>query len=390
MNQGQYVFSQLMSLIDFNQFNKCVLRYKGDFRARTFTCWHQFLCMSFGQLAKKNSLRDTVLCLESHHHKLYHLGISNGVSRSTLSEVNEKRNFLIYADFAQVLISQARILYNDTDFTTLGLDNKLYAIDATTIDLCLSTFGWAPFRTTKAAIKLHTQLDIKCSIPTFIYISDGKYHEVNSLDLIEIEIDAIYIVDKGYTSFSKFYRIHLKKAFFIIRAKDNLNYERVYSRPVDKTTGVRFDQTIKLMTHKSKKEYPEKLRMVKYYDKDLNKTFHFLTNNFEIKSDVVAKLYKNRWSIELFFKWIKQHLQVQTFWGQTKNAVYTQIWIAICTYVLVAILRKKLNSLHNMYEILQILSVSLFDKTPVNQLLSKSTLQKTQNTTSNQLNMWEL
>ena len=390
MNKGQYVFSQLMSLVDANEFNRHVERYKGNYRVRNFSCWHQFLCMSFGQLAKKDSLRDTVLCLESHEHKLYHLGITHGVSRSTLAEANEKRDYRIYEDFAQHLISVARQLYVKTDDTGLGLENSIYAIDASTIDLCLSVFWWAPFRKTKAAIKLHTQIDIKCAIPTFIHISDGKYHEINSLDIIEIEINAFYVMDKGYLDFGRLYRFHQKGAFFVIRAKSNTSYYRLYSNQTDKTTGVKFDQTIKFKTPKSSKEYPEKLRLVKYHDKELKKTFLFLTNNFEVEAHIIAALYKNRWKVELFFKWIKQHLQVLTFWGQSKNAVYAQIWIAVCTYLLIAIWRKKIETLHSMYEILQILSVSLFDKTPVNQLLMKSQLQKNETSISNQLILWEL
>ena len=390
MNKGQYVFSQLMNILDSNEFNRCVERYKGNYRVRSFSCWHQFLSMSFGQLAQKQSLRDTVLCLNSHENKLYHLGISHGVSRSTLSEANENRDYRIYQDFAQYLIGVARDLYSTTDDTNLGLSNNIYAVDASTIDLCLSVFWWTPFRKTKAAIKLHTQVDIKCAIPTFIHISDGKMHEVNSLEIIDFEINSFYIFDKGYTDFDRLFQLHQKGAFFVIRAKENLNYRRVYSRKVDKSLGLKFDQTIVLVTPKTSKCYPEKLRLVKYYDEDMKKTFLFLTNNFEIDAMTVALLYKNRWKIELFFKWIKQHLKVLTFWGQNKNAVYTQIWIAICNYVLIAIWRKRINSLHSMYEILQILSVSLFDKTPVNQLLMKSDLQKSEHEFSNQLKMWEL
>ena len=390
MNKGQYVFSQLMSLVDPNEFNRHVERYQGNYRVRTFSCWHQFLCMSFGQLGKKDSLRDTVLCLESHENKLYHLGITHGVSRSTLSDANETRDYRIYSDFAQHLISVARQVYARSDDTELGLENNIYAIDASTIDLCLSVFWWAPFRKTKAAIKLHTQVDIKCAIPTFIHISDGKYHEVNSLDIIKFEQDAFYVMDKGYLDFGRLYGLHQKGAFFVIRAKSNTSYYRIYSHPTDKTRGVKFDQSIKFKTPKSSKEYPEKLRLVKYRDKELKKTFLFLTNNFEVEANVIAALYKNRWKVELFFKWIKQHLQILTFWGESKNAVYTQIWIAVCNYLLIAILRKKLQTPHSMYEILQILSVSLFDKTPVNQLLMKNQLQKPETITSKQLTMWEL
>ena len=390
MNKGQYVFSQLMSLVDSNEFNRHVNRYKGNHRVHSFTCWHQFLCMSFGQLAKKDSLRDTVLCLESHESKLYHLGITRGVSRSTLAEANENRDYRIYEAFAQHLILEARHLYKQSDDTELGLSNNVYAIDASTIDLCLSVFWWAPFRKTKAAVKLHTQIDLKCAIPTFIHISDGKYHEVNSLDIIKFEQDAFYIMDKGYLDFGRLSQINQKSAYFVIRAKSNTSYYRVYSHQTDKTTGVKFDQTIKLKTPKSRKEYTENIRLVKYYDKELDKTFFFLTNNFEVEASTVAALYKNRWKVELFFKWIKQHLQVLSFWGHSKNAVYSQIWIAVCNYLLIAILRKKLETLHSMYEILQILSVSLLDKTPVNQLLMKTQLQKNETDASNQLIMWEL
>ena len=390
MNNGQYVFSQLMSIIDANEFNRNVKRYNGNFRVKSFSCWHQFLCMSFGQLAKRESLRDTVLCLQSHENKLYHLGITHGVSKSTLSEANEKRDYRIYSDFAQHLISVAREMNILTDDTELGLANNIYAIDATTIDLCLSVFWWAPFRKKKAAIKLHTQIDIKCAMPTFIHISDGKYHEVNSLDIIEIESDAFYVMDKGYIDFGRLHQIHEKGGFFVTRSKSNMSYRRLYSSPKNKETGVLFDQIIKLKTAQSLKDYPDKIRLVKYYDKEQKKEYYFMTNNFEVPAETVAAIYKNRWKIELFFKWIKQHLQVQTFWGQSKNAVYSQIWIAICTYVLIAIWRKKLESPHSMYEILQILSVSLFDKTAVNQLLRKNELQNTSNNTHNQLILWEL
>ncbi|MCU0354670.1 MAG: IS4 family transposase, partial [Cytophagales bacterium] len=370
MNKGRYVFSQLMDMVDANEFNRHVQAYQGNHRVRTFSCWHQFLCMSFGQLAKKESLRDTVLCLQSHAGKLHRLGISQGVSRSNLAEANEKRDCRIYRDLALHLIAKGRAVYKETDATELNLKNNIYAVDATTIDLCLSLFRWAPFRQNKAAVRLHTQIDLKCSIPTFVHISDGKEHEVNALDLSPVEAHAFYIFDKGYLDFSRLYNLHRKGAFFVIRAKSNTRFYRLYSHP--KTEGIKFDQTIRFSNRKSSQQYPDKLRLVKYHDRQVGKTFLFLTNNFEVEARTVAALYKNRWKIELFFKWIKQHLQILAFWGQSENAVCTQVWIAVCNYMLVAILKKQLGTLHSMYEILQILSVSLFDKTPLNQLLMKS------------------
>ena len=390
MNKGKYVFAQIMSLIDRNDFNRIVKKYKGDFRVRSFSCWHQFLCLSFGQLSQRESLRDTVICLQSHQSKNYHLGITNGVKRSTFAEANENRDYRIYKEFAELLIVQARNLYQDINDTELDISNPIYAIDATTIDLCLSVFWWAPFRKTKAAIKLNTQMDLKCGIPTFIHITDGKTHEVSSLDLIEIEAGAFYVMDKGYLDYKRLYHINQQQAFFITRAKSNAAFKRIYSAQTDKTKGIKCDQTVKFLYHQTYKKYPAKIRRVKYYDKELDKTFVFITNNFEIKATEVAALYKNRWQIELFFKWIKQHLKIQTFWGQSKNAVYTQIWVAISNYVLIAILKHQLKSLHSMYEILQIISVSLLDKTPVNQLLTKSDLQNLNKSGGNQLNFFDL
>lgn len=388
MNTGKYIFAQIMSLIDRNEFNRFVNKYKGNYRVKTFSCWHQYLCLSFGQLSQRESLRDTVLCLQSHQSKNYHLGITNGVKRSTFAEANEKRNYRIYKEFAESLIAEARDLYQDRDDTLLGISSPVYAIDATTIDLCLSVFWWAPFRKTKAAIKLNTQMDLKCNIPTFIHITDGKTHEVNSLDLIEIEPTAFYVMDKGYLDYKRLYDIDQQHAFFITRAKSNAAFKRIYSAKPDKNYGIKCDQTVRFKYQQTCKKYPAKIRRIKYYDKELDKTFVFITNNFEIEATTVAALYKNRWQIELFFKWIKQHLQVQTFWGQSKNAVYTQIWVAISNYVLIAILKHKLNSLHSMYEILQILSVSLLDKTNVSQLLTKHNVQKLNASGGNQLNIF--
>jgi len=388
MNKGKYVFAQLMSLLDFNEFILCVNKYDGNYRVKTFTCWHQFLCLSFGQLSQRESLRDTIVCLNSHSRKLYHMGISKGVKRSTFAEANEKRNYRIYQDFAQILIQQALVLYKDTDATGLKIDAPIYAIDATVIDLCVSIFWWAPFRKTKAAIKLNTQLDLKCGIPTFINITDGKEHDVNSLDCIPFEQGAFYVMDKGYIDYKRLYAIHNVLAFYVTRAKKNFSFRRIYSAKVDKTSGIKCDQTIKLTGYYAAKNYPDKIRRIKYYDKELKRTFVFITNNFKIKALSVAALYKNRWKIELFFKWIKQHLKVKTFWGQSKNAVYTQIWVAISNYVLVAMLQKRLDIDRSRYEILQILSVSLFDKTPINQLLAIEVLQKEEIVIDNQLKIF--
>lgn len=386
MNKGKYVFSQVMSLIDHNEFNKCVERYGGNFRVRQFSCWHQFLSLSLGQLSHRESLRDLVLCLRAHQSKLYHLGLTNGVSRSTLAEANEQRDWRIYADFAQLLIRKARTLNPQTvDLEGLELNNRLYALDSTTIDLCLEVFWWAKFRKHKAAVKLHTLLDIRCQIPCFVHITDGLVHDVNVLDILDFEADAFYIMDKGYLDWERLFRISTSNAFFVTRAKDNLAFVRVYSHPVDKTTGLMCDQTIRLKNHYASKDYPKHLRRIKYHDKELNKTFVFLTNHFDAKAIEIALLYKKRWQIELFFKWIKQHLKIKVFWGESQNAVKTQIWIAVCTFVLVAILKEKLKISQSMNEILQILSVSIFDKTPVNQLLSVHPLQNINSENSNQL-----
>jgi hypothetical protein len=383
MNQGKYVFAQLFDILPKYEFDKCVARYQGNFKVKGFTCWLQFLTTG------RESLRDTVSCLSAHQKKFYHLGINFAVSRSTLAEANENRNWQIYADFAQVLLSRARPLYLDDDF---GLDiaNTVYALDATTIDLCLNVFWRAKFRKAKAAVKLHTLLDLRGNLPTFIRITDGTTHDVKILDELIFEPLAFYLLDKGYLDFQRLFRINSASAFFVTRAKTNLAFKRIYSKKVDKTLGLKCDQTIKLTTHYSSKAYPEKLRRVKYYDKEQRKTYVFLTNNFEITAWEVTLLYKNRWKIELFFKWIKQHLKIKTFWGESENAVKTQIWIAVCTYLMVAIAKKELKIERNLYEILQIVSVSIFDKTQLNQLLNESPLQSPQNELSKQLNLFNL
>ena len=389
MNQGKYVFAQLFDILPKYEFDKCVARYQGNFKVKGFTCWLQFLSMSFGQLTNRESLRDTVNCLAAHQKKFYHLGINFAVSRSTLAEANENRNWQIYADFAQVLLIRARQLYLQDNFG-LDLENAVYALDATTIDLCLSVFWWAQFRKAKAAVKLHTLLDLRGNLPIFIRITDGKTHDVKILDELVFEPLAIYLMDKGYLDFERLFRINSASAFFVTRAKINLACQRIYSHKVDKQSGLRCDQTIKLTTYYSHKAYPAKLRRVKYFDKEQGKTYVFLTNNFEITAMEVALLYKHRWKIELFFKWIKQHLKIKAFWGESENAVKTQIWIAVCTYLMVAIAKKELKIGRNLYEILQIISVSIFDKTRLNQLLNECPLQNSEIELSKQLNLFDL
>ena len=389
MNHGKYIFTQLFEFLPKYEFDKAVARYQGNYKNKGLTCWIQFLTMSFGQLTNRESLRDIVNCLSAHQTKLYHLGIKFAVKRSTLAEANETRDWRIYADFAQVLLAQARQLYLDDNFG-LDIPNTVYALDATTIDLCLNVFWWAHFRRAKAAVKLHTLLDLRGNLPTFIHISDGKMHDVKILDELIFEPLAIYLMDKGYLDFQRLYRLHQAQAFFVTRAKTNLAYARLKSNKVNKELGLRCDQTIKLTTYKSKQSYPEKLRRVRYYDKEQGKRYVFLTNNFEISAIEVAMLYKYRWQIELFFKWIKQHLKIKRFWGESENAVKTQIWIAICNYLLVAIIKKELKIEKSLSEILQIISVSAVDKSQLNQLLSKVESKDSRESVSKQLNLFDL
>lgn len=390
MNKGKYVLNQIVSFVSKYEFNKSVDKYQGNYRTKEFKCWSQFLCMMFGQLTYREGIRDVINCLKAHETKLYHLGIKKIVSPSALSRANESRNWQIWSDFATYLITVVRPLYLDDNDFVLDIDSTVYALDSSTIDLCLSTFPWAKFRKKKAAVKLHTLMDLRGSIPTFIAITTGKVHDVNILDQLIYEAGAFYVFDKGYYDFTRLFRIEKAKAFFVIRAKSNLKFRRLYSQKVDKSTGLRCDQIIKLTSPKSSKAYPEKLRRIKFYDKTKPKTYVFLTNNFEIDALNIALLYKNRWKIELFFKWIKQHLKIKKFWGKTENAVKTQIWIAVSTYLLVAIIKKKLNLNMSLYEILQILSVSVFDKTPLNQLLMKDTHQTQNIETHNQLSIFDL
>ena len=390
MNKGKYVFAQLMSLIHPEEFDRCVEKYNGHHRVRNFSCWHQFLSLSFGQLTHRESLRDLVICLLAHQSKLYHLGLSKGISRTTLADANEQRDWRIYADLAQILIQRARFLSTGAVLEEIDLNNTVYALDSTTIDLCLEVFWWAKFRKHKAAIKLHTLFDVRCQIPCFIHITDGLSHDVNVLDLLEFEAEAFYVMDRGYLDWTRLYHIHQANAFFVTRAKGNLAFIRVYSRPVDKTCGLKCDQTVRFKHYYASKHYPEHFRRIKYYDKEQKRTLVFITNNFKTSAYQIAMLYKNRWQIELFFKWIKQHLRIKVFWGESPNAVKTQIWVAVCTYVLVAILKKELEISLSMNEMLQILSVSPFDKTPVNQLFTKDYDKNDDPLNPNQLTLFDL
>ena len=390
MNQGKTILSQLISLLPKYEFDKCVSRYRGNYKVQSFTCWEQFIVMGFAQLTYRESLRDIEACLGAVQNKLYHSGVRSKIARSTLADANEKRDWRIYADFAQVLIKRARELYKDDNDFSLELDGMVYALDSTTIDLCLSLFPWAKFRKHKGAVKLHTQLDLRGSIPTFIEITDGLVHDVNMLDLLHIEAGAFYVMDKGYIDYARLFAITEASAYFVTRAKDNFAYRRLYSHKVDKRTGLRCDQTVVLTGHYARKNYPEKLRRVKYYDEQTSITYAFLTNNFRIPALVVAQLYKERWQIELFFKWIKQHLRIKAFFGTTRNAVFTQIWIAICVYLIVAIMKKEMKLEQSLYTILQILSICIFEKMPLQQAFQEFDYRKMKAVNPNQLNIFNL
>jgi len=368
MNLGRTVFSQLISFLPDREFRRCVARYDGDQGSRSFSCWEQFLCMAFAQLTYRESLRDIEACLRSLGGKLYHMGFRSQPARSTLADANEAHDWRIYADFAQVLIRIARPLYA-SDPIGVDLDQSLYALDSTTIDLCLALFPWAKFRKHKAAVKMHTLLDLHGNIPTFIRITEGKVHDVNILDEFLPEPGAFYVMDRAYVDFERLFVFTLCSSFFVVRAKKNILLQRRYSHPVDKSTGVRSDQTVILGAIASAKVYPDALRRVSYFDAATNKRLKFLTNNFALPALSIARIYKSRWQIELFFKWIKQHLRIKKFYGAGENAVKTQIWIAVSVYVLVAIVRKKLGLEASLYQILQILSITLFEKTPILQTL---------------------
>lgn len=389
MNQGKTVFAQLMELLPKYEFDKCVNQYRGHYKVQRFSCWEQFLVMSFAQLTYRESLRDIEACLGAVKNKLYHSGIRSNVCRSTLADANESRDWRIYADFAKILIAQARSLYvEDNDFS-LTLKNMVYAFDSTTIDLCLTLFPWAQFRKHTAAIKLHTLLDLRGSIPTFLEITSGDVHDINALDLLSYEAGAFYIMDKGYIDYARLYAIEQAKAYFVTRAKENFAFKRIYSNPVNKKRGVICDQLVHLAGYYAHKDYPDKIRRIKYHDYEKAKTFTFLTNNRKLAAVTIANLYKERWKIELFFRWMKQHLRIKAFYGTTPNAVYTQVWIAISIYLLVAIMKKKMHIEKSIYTILQILSVSLFEKIPIRQAFQDNEKINPPTLIYNQLSIFE-
>ena len=388
MYQGQTVFSQVMDFLPKKKFRKCVNRYNGNYRVRSFKCYNQLLCMAFAQLTYRDSLRDIECCLRAMKDKLYHMGIRGKISRSTLADANEKRDWRIYRDFAQILIRHARKLYADEDFG-VQLDETVYALDATIIDLCLSVFPWAKFRKSKGAVKLHTLLDLRGAIPTVVSITDGKVHELNILDRLIAEIGAIYIMDRGYLDFERLFMLNQTPAFFIVRSKANTRLRRLYSLPVDKSCGLRCDQIVIPEGFYTKKAYPAKLRRIKYFDDQHKKNLVFLTNHFTLPALTVAELYRCRWQIELFFKWIKQHLRIKAFYGTSENAVKTQIWIAISVYVLVAIIKKQLKIDLSLYTILQIFSITLFEKKPILQVLTDTDYKNKITSSHIQLKLFE-
>lgn len=389
MNQGKYVFSQLIEFLDPNDFVGCVSKYKGNYRVKSFTCWHQLLYMIFGQLANRDSLSDLIICLQSQLNKSYHLGMGMGTSKANLAKANEKRDYRIYESFASILVSEAQSLGISEESFDLPIKAPVYAIDATVVDLCLNLFWWGKFRKHKAAVKLHTMLDVKTNIPTFIFVTSGAIHEVNMLDHFPIEEGSYYLLDKGYIDFEKLYRIHKSSAFFVMRAKENFAFSRLDSSPVDKKKGVKCDQIVRLKNKLVSLKYPANIRRVKYYDNENKVELVFITNNFEVSPTEIAGLYKYRWKIELFFKWIKQHLKVKSFWGYSLNAVKTQIYIAMITYLMVSIVKHHLKLKQSQYEILQILSVSLLCKTPLLELFSNTYPQYVKELKSNQLNIFE-
>jgi len=390
MNSGKYVFSQIIGLVSSTSFQTIVNRHFGDYKVKDFSCWKQFLCMAFGQLTHRESISDTILCLKANANKMYHFGIGEVVAVSTLTRANEGRSFQIYEDLAMLLIKEAKQLYLNDDDLEVALKGNVFAIDATTIDLCLSAFSWATFRTTKGGIKLHTQLDLKTALPEFILFSSASVHDVNALDIIHFEPNSFYIMDRGYVDYKRLYKIHSCGAFFITRAKDNMNYRRLYSQKKEINKGVLYDQSILLNNYYASNYYPIKLRRIKFKDEQTGQVFIFLTNNFELKATDIAQLYKHRWKIELFFKWIKQHLKIKSFWGYSENAVKTQVWIAVSVYVLVAIAKKRFMIKQSLYEILQILSISIFERMPINQLFQQTQLQYFKEQKDNQLNIFDL
>jgi len=390
MNQGQYVFAQLIEFLSHNDFTRCVSKYGGNYKIKTFTCWHQLLYMIFGQLSHRESLIDLIICLQAQQNKSYHLGMGKGTSKANLAKANENRDYRIYESFAFILVAQAQRLAIPNTTFDLSIDAPVYAIDATVIDLCLNVFWWGKFRKHKAAVKLHTMFDVRTNIPTFIYVTSGSVHDVNGLDHFPLEAGSYYVMDKGYIDFGRLHHIHKEEAFFVTRAKDNFKFVRLSSRTVDKSTGIKCDQTVRLKNYKVSLDYPDVIRRIKYYDTDIQMEFVFITNNFEISALEVARLYKYRWAVELFFKWIKQHLKVKSFWGHSLNAVRTQIYIAMITYLMVAIVKHTLKLKQTQYEILQILSISLLCKTPLLELFTNDYPQYVKEHNANQLNLFNL
>ncbi len=388
MNHGKYVFAQICSFLPQRAFDTIVGRYSGDYRVRHFTCWNQTLCMMYGQFSNRDSLSDLVLTVNAHSPKAYHLGFGKGVSKANLGKSNAKRDCKIYQDFAFHLIAEARKICIADDSTQFSFSNAVYAFDSTTIDLCLNVFCWATFRRAKGAVKLHTQYDVRTSIPVFMHLTAGSVHDVKAMDEIVYEPVSFYVFDRAYLDFERLFIIHESKSFFVIRAKNNLQFKRQYSAVVDKRTGVRCDQTGELKGFYSSKEYPEKIRRIKFHDEEQTRNFVFLTNNLHLPAEEIADLYKHRWKVELFFKWLKQHLKIKSFWETTENAVKTQVYIAVITYKLVAIIRQRLKTEYTSYEVLQILGSSLLDKTPINQLLKKPSDQDVKELLYNQLKIW--
>ena len=388
MYAGKIVFSQLVDHLPMHSFRRCVERYHGHYKVQSFSCLDQYLCMAFAQLTYRESLRDIEACLRAQRAKLYHMGIRGHVSRATLADANEKRDWRIHADFAQALIGIARRLYVDDPFG-VDLDNTVYALDATTIDLCLTLFPWAPFQRSKAAIKLHTLLDLRGNIPAFIHITTAKWNDSWVLDELTPEPGAFYIMDRGYIDFARLHRLNRQAAFFVVRGHVNFRFRRLYSHPIDKQTGLICDQTIVITGRRSATHYPDKLRRIKYRDAETENTLVFLTNNLTLPALTIARLYKSRWQVELFFKWIKQHLRIKRFFGNSENAVKTQVWIAVSVYVLIAIIKKRLGIDASLYTILQVLSVTVFEKPPLLHVLSEAEHTEESHTSYNQLNLFD-
>lgn len=376
MNKGKYVFAQVLSLVNRYEFQKCVDRYKGDHATSKLNCWNQFVQLFFGQLTGRNGLRDICVCLKAHNNRLYHLGIKDSVNQSTLSRANENRDWRIFADFGLYLISITSPLYGNEPKVVSGVENDIFAIDSSTISVSINLLNWAHGKYSRGAVKMHTVLNLQGNIPTFIHITDGKYHDVNALDEIIFLKSAIYVMDKAYIDFARLYKLHKNDSFFIVRAKTNLRFKAVKSRKVDKATGLRCDQLIRLQVPKSHKQYPEKIRRIKYYDQQKDMTFIFLTNELDLEPLEIANVYRERWQIEVFFKWVKQNLELKKVWGHSQNAVKTQLWISISTYLIIAALKKQMHSHYSIYEITQILSISVFDRTPLNELFTENKINQ--------------